>query len=303
MKLPRRQFLRIAAGTAGLLGHLPCAMAQSYPTRPVHIVSGFPPGGINDTYARLIGQWLSQRLGQPFIVDNHPGAGGTIAAELVVRAAPDGYSLLLATSADAWNATLYGNLKYNFARDVAAVASIARGAGILVVNPSFSPRSVSELIDYAKRNPGKATVGSAGVGSAPHMYWELFRSLTGVEMLHVPYRGGGPAVIDLLAGQVEVYFGTAAATLEYVRAGRLRPLAVTGASRMTVLPNIPALAEFVPGYEASIFVGIAAPGRTSTSIVDELNQQINLVLGDPRISHDEADKWAKVIRTANIKAE
>lgn len=325
MKLPRRQFLRIAAGTAALLAPSSRAMAQSYPTRPVHIVSGFPPGGINDTYARLIGQWLSQRLGQPFIVDNHPGAGGTIAAELVVRAAPDGYSLLLATSADAWNATLYGNLKYNFARDVAAVASIARGAGILVVNPSFPPRSVSELINYAKRNPGKATVGSAGVGSAPHMYWELFRSLTGVEMLHVPYRGGGPAVIDLLAGQVEVYFGTAAATLEYVRAGRLRALAVTSAARMTVLPNVPALAEFVPGYEASIFVGIAAPGRTSTPIVDELNRQINLVLGEPRISQqidalgdsplllspaqfgqlivDEADKWAKVIRTANIKAE
>jgi len=300
-------------------------MAQSYPTRPVRIVSGFPPGGINDTYARLIGQWLSQRLDQSFIVENRPGAGGTIAAEWIVKAAPDGYSLLLATSAEAWNATLYNNLKYNFASDVAAVASIARWAGILVVNPSFPSRSVSELIDYTKRNPGKAIVGSAGVGSAPHMYWELFRSLTGVEMLHVPYRGGGPAVIDLLAGQVEVYFGTAAATLEYVRAGRLRALAVTGATRMTVLPDVPALAEFVPGYEASIFVGIAAPRGTSSAIVNELNRQINLAIGDPRISQkidalgdapllsspaqfgqliiDEADKWAKVIRAENIKAE
>jgi tripartite-type tricarboxylate transporter receptor subunit TctC len=325
MRLPRRKFLQLTAGVAAMPGLPRIAWAQAYPTRPVRIVSGFPPGGINDTYARLIGQWLSQRLGQSFIVENRPGAGGTIAAESVVRAVPDGYSLLLATSADAWNATLYDNLKYNFARDVAAVAPIARGAGILVVNPSFPSRSVSELINYAKSNPGKATVGSAGVGSAPHMYWELFRSLTGVEMLHVPYRGGGPAVIDLLAGQVEVYFGTTAATLEYVRAGRLRALAVTGPTRMTILPDIPALAEFVPGYEASIFVGIAAPRDTSSAVVDQLNQQINLALGDPRISQqiatlgdtplslsppqftrlivDEADKWAKVIRTANIRAE
>jgi tripartite-type tricarboxylate transporter receptor subunit TctC len=325
MKLPRRRFLQLAAGAATLPVISRSAWAQAYPTRPVRIVSGFPPGGINDTYARLIGQWLSQRLGQSFIVENRPGAGGTIAAESVVRATPDGYSLLLATSADAWNTTLYDSLKFNFARDVAAVAAIARGAGVLVVNPSFPSRSVAELIAYAKSNPGKATVGSAGVGSAPHMYWELFRSLTGVEMLHVPYRGGGPAVIDLLAGQVGVYFGTTAATLEYIRAGRLRALAVTGATRMSILPDVPALAEFVPAYEASIFVGIAAPRATPKPIIDELNRQINLALADPRITQtiatlgdiplslssaefahlilDEADKWGKVIRTANIKAE
>ena len=301
------------------------ARAQAYPSRPVRIVCGFPPGGITDTYARLIGQWLSQRLGQSFIVENRPGAGGNIATESVIRAAPDGYSLLLATSADAWNATLYQNLKYNIAHDVAAVGTIARATGVLVVNPSFPAMSVPELIAYAKSNPGKATVGSAGVGSLPHMFWELFRNVTGVEMLHVPYRGGGPAIIDLLAGQIQVHFGTSASTLESVRAGKLRALAVTGAARMTVLPDIPALAEFVPGFEASVFIGIAAPRGTPSGIVDDLNRHINLALADPRLTQsiaalgdaplamspaqfarlivDETDKWAKVIRTANIRAE
>jgi len=324
LKLVRRRFLQLAVASAASASS-GVAPAQTYPARPVHIVSGFPPGGINDTYARLIAQWLTQRLGQSFVVENRPGAGGNIAAESVVRAAPDGYSLLLTTSADTWNATLYDSLKFNFPRDVAAVAAIARSAGILVVNPSFPSRSVSELIDYAKANPRKATVGSAGVGSAPHMFWELFRSLTGIEMLHVPYRGGGPAVVDLLAGQIEVYFGTPASTLEHVRAGRLRALAVGGSARLTALPEIPTLAEFVPGYEASIFVGIAAPRGTSSAIVDELNRQINLALTDSRVLQsitalgdtplslspaefgrlivDEAGKWAKVVRTANIRAE
>lgn len=325
MKVGRRHLLHLAAGAVAFPGALRVARAQTYPSRPVRIVCGFPPGGINDTYARLVGQWLSQQFGQSFIIENRPGAGGNIAAESVVRATPDGYSLLLTTSTDAWNATLYRNLKYNFAYDIAAVAGIARAAGVLVVNPSFPSKSVPELIAYAKANPGKATIGSAGVGSLPHMFWELFRSLTGVEMLHVPYRGGGPAVIDLLAGQVEVYFGTTASTLEYVRSGKLRALAVTGPTRMTVLPNIPALAEFVPKYEASIFIGIAAPRGTSAAIIDELNHQINLALTDPRVTQsiavlgdsplrlsaaefgrlivDEADKWASVIRTANIRAE
>jgi tripartite-type tricarboxylate transporter receptor subunit TctC len=325
MKIPRRRFLELAAGAAALPTLSRTARAQTYPTRPVRIVAGFPPGGINDTYARLIGQWLSERLGQSFIVENRPGAGGNIATESVIRAAPDGYTLLLATSSDAWNATLYDNLKYNFVRDAAPVATIARGTGVLVVNPSFPVRSVVELIAYAKSNPGKATVGSAGIGSAPHVYWELFRTLTGVELLHVPYRGGGPAVIDLLGGQVEVYFGTTAATLEYVRAGRLRPLGVTGATRMAVLPDIPAIAEFVPGYEASIVVGIAAPLGTPAGIIDRLNREIKLGLADPgvtqriaalgdatlplspaeygRLIADETAKWAKVIRTANIRAE
>ncbi len=324
MKLVRRRFLQLG-GAFAAPAFSRVAPAQTYPVRPVRIVSGFPPGGINDTYARLIGQSLSQRFGQPFIVENRPGAGGNIAAESVVRATPDGYSLLLTTSADAWNATLYHNLKYNFAYDVAPVATISRSAGVLVVNPSFSPKSVPELIAYAKANPRKATVGSAGVGSAPHMFWELFRSLTGIEMLHVPYRGGGPAVIDLLAGQIEVYFGTPAATLEYIRAGRLRALAVTGIVRLAALPETPALAEFVPSYEASIFVGIAAPRGTPSAIIDELNRQIGLTLADPRMMQsivtlgdaplslspdafgrlivDEANKWAKVIQAANIKAE
>jgi tripartite-type tricarboxylate transporter receptor subunit TctC len=325
MKFNRRKFMKLATAAVAWPAVSRMARAQAYPARPVRIVCGFPPGGINDTYARLLGQSLSQRLGQSFIVENRPGAGGNIATESVIRAAPDGYSLLLTTSTDAWNATLYQNLKYTFAHDVAAVATIARAIGVLVVNPSFPAKSVPELIAYAKSNPGKATVGSAGVGSLPHMFWELFRNVTGVEMLHVPYRGGGPAVIDLLAGQVQVYFGTSASTLESVRAGKLRALAVTGAARMTVLPDIPALAEFVPGFEASVFIGVAAPRGTPTEIVDELNRQINLALADPRMTQsiaalgdvpltlspaeftrliaDETDKWAKVIRTANVRAE
>jgi tripartite-type tricarboxylate transporter receptor subunit TctC len=321
----RRSFLHLAAGAAALAARSRRARAETFPTRPVHVVSGFPPGGISDTYARLMSQWLTQRLNQSFVVDNRPGAGGNLAAEAVARAAPDGYTLLLTTSADAWNATLYDNLKYDYVRDIVAVGTITRGAGALVTNPSFPPRSVPELIAYAKANPGRARVGSAGVGSAPHMFWELFRSVTGVEMLHVPYRGGGPAVIDLLAGQVELYFGTMAAVLEQVTAGKLRALAVTSASRMAVLPDIPAIAELIPGYEASIYVGLAAPRGTPPAILEELNRQMKVALTEPqavaaitgfgdaplslstaefgRLMVEEADKWAKVIRTAHIRAE
>jgi tripartite-type tricarboxylate transporter receptor subunit TctC len=324
MKLPRRQFLHLAAGAAALPAISRFAWAQTYPTRPVRIISGFPPGGVNDTYARLIGQWLSERLGQQFFVENRPGAGGNIAAETLVRAAPDGYTLLLATSADAWNATLYDNLKFNFIRDVAAVATIARAPGVLVVQPSLPSKSVPELIAYAKSNPGKISVASAGIGSAPHMYWELFRSLSGVDMLHVPYRGGGPAVTDLLAGQVQAYFGTTASSIEYIRAGKLRPLAVTTATRLPVLPDIPALAEFLPTYEASIFVGIVAPRDTPAEIISKLNEEINLAHADSKVTRriaelgdtplslsssefaklitKETEKWGKVIRAANIKA-
>src|SRR5262245_25753479 len=255
MNLPRRKFLHLAAGAAALPAVRRVAWAQAYPTPPARIVRGYPPGGVVDIYARLIAQWLSERMGQQFIVETKPGAGGTIAAETVVRAAPDGYTLLLATSADTWNTTLYDNLKFNFARDVAAVAPMSRGPGVLVVHPSLLPKSVPELINYAKSNPGKVTVASAGIGSAPHMYWELFRNVTGVDMLHVPYRGGGPALTDLLGGQVQVYFGTSASTIEHVTSGRLRALAVTSASRAPVLPDIPALAEFLPTYDASIYVG------------------------------------------------
>ena len=325
MKLPRRQFLDLAVGTAALATISRFAWAQSYPERPVRIVSGFPPGGVNDTYARLIGHWLSERLGQQFVVENWPGAGGNIAAESVARAAPDGYTLLVATSADAWNATLYDNLKYNFVRDLAPVGTISRGPGVLVVHPTVPANSVPELIAHAKSNPGKIAVASAGIGSAPHMYWELFRSLTGVDMLHVPYRGGGPAVIDLLGGQVQVYFGTSASSIEYIRSGKLRALAVTTATRAAALPDVPAMSEFLPTYEASIYVGLAAPGGTSVAIINTLNREINAALTDSamllRISGlgdtplslttsefaklivDETEKWGKVIRAANIRAE
>jgi tripartite-type tricarboxylate transporter receptor subunit TctC len=325
MKLPRRTFLHLAAGAAALPAVSRIAWAQNYPTRPVRIVSGFPPGGVNDTYARLIGQWLSQRLGQQFIVENRPGAGGNLAAESVARSGPDGYTLLLTTSADAWNATLYDNLKYNYVRGFVPVATISRGPGVLVVNPSLPAKTVPELIAEAKSNPGKITVASAGVGSAPHMYWELFRSTTGVDMVHVPYRGGGPAVADLLGGQVQVYFGTSAAVIEHIRSGRLRALAVTTANRVSALPDVPAMAEFLPGYEASIYVGIAAPANTPAEIVEALHQEIKLALGDPdmtrrivdlgdtplplstsafaKLAVDETEKWAKVIKLAGVKAE
>ncbi|MFZ0425096.1 MAG: tripartite tricarboxylate transporter substrate binding protein [Xanthobacteraceae bacterium] len=324
MKVPRRQFLLLTAAAAALAVSR-AAWAQSYPARPVRILAGFPPGGINDTYARLIGGWLSERLGQQFVVENQPGAGGNLAAQSVARAAPDGYTLLLTTSADAWNATLYDNLSFDIVRDFVPIATISRGPGVLVVNPSLPVNSVPELLAAAKASPGKITVASAGVGSAPYMYWELFKSMTGVDMVHVPYRGGGPAVTDLLGGQVQIYFGTFASSIEHVRAGRLRALAVTGASRAPALPDIPAMAEFLPGYDASIYVGIAAPRDTPAAIVDTLNQAISAAFRDGKITQriaqlgdsplllsasdfkklvaDEAEKWRKVIRAANIRAE
>jgi len=323
--LHRRQFLHLAAGAVALPTLPRMARAQAYPTRPVRIVSGFPPGGVNDLYARLIGQWLSERLGQQFVVENRSGAGGNLAAESVARAAPDGYTLLVATSADAWNATLYDSLKYNFIRDFIPVATISRGPGVLVVHPSFPSKTVPELITYARANPGKVTVASSGIGSAPHMYWELFRTLTGIDMVHVPYRGGGPALTDMVGGQVQVFFGTMAVAIEHIRAGKLRPLAVTTTTRAAVLPEVPALAEFLPTYEASIYVGIAAPRSTPAQIVNKLNQETNLALADAKLLlriaevgdiplsltptefaklvTDETEKWGKVIRAANIKAE
>jgi tripartite-type tricarboxylate transporter receptor subunit TctC len=325
MKLTRRNVMRLAAGATALPAAARIAHAQTYPARPVKIISGYPPGGVVDTYARLIGAALSDRLGQQFVVENRPGAGGTIAAEEVAKSPPDGYTLLLTTSADAWNATLYDNLNFDVVRDFAPVATISRGPGVLVVNPSVPAQSVPELIAAAKSNPGKITVASAGVGSAPYMYWELFRSMTGVDMVHVPYHGGGPAIADLLGGQVQVYFGTFAAAIQYVRAGKLRALAVTSAKRAPVLPDVPALAEFLPGYDASIYVGVAAPRGTPVEIIDTLNQAINLALADPKVTQriadlgdtplslstagfaalvaDETEKWRKVIRAANIKAE
>jgi tripartite-type tricarboxylate transporter receptor subunit TctC len=325
VKLRRREFLQLTAGAMALPALPAVAAAQGYPDRPARIISGFPPGGISDTYARLLAQWLSQQLGQQFIVENRPGAGGNLAAEAVAKAAPDGYTLLQTTSADAWNATLYQNLNFNIVGDFNPIATISRGSGLLVVNPSLPAKSVPELIAYAKSNPGKVTVASAGVGSAPHMFWELFRTKTGVDMVHVPYRGGGPAVVDLLAGQVQVYFGTFPSTIEQVRAGKLRALAVTSLKRASVLPDIPAMAEFLPGFEASIYVGLAAPRDTAPAIINKLGDTVSRALDDPSIQKriadfgdaplrlspaaftklvaDETEKWAEVIRAGHIKAE
>jgi tripartite-type tricarboxylate transporter receptor subunit TctC len=323
MKLPRRQFLQLAASAAVLPTASRLAGAQAYPARPVRILVGFPAGGISDTYARLIGQWLSERLGQSITIENRAGAGGSIATEAVLRAAPDGYTLLLTASNDAWNTALYDNLSYNYVRDVAPVASLSKGMGVLTVHPSLQATTVPEFIAYAKANPGKITVASDGVGTGPHVFWELFRSMTKVEMLHVPYRGGAPALIDLLSGHVQAYFGFMATSIEHIRAGKLRPLAVTSATRAEALPNVPTMAEFVTGYDASGWNGIVAPRNTPAEIIEKLNKEINAGLADSRIRSRIAEfgdsvfasspadfgkhiaefteKWGNVIRAANIK--
>ncbi|HEY7297757.1 MAG TPA: tripartite tricarboxylate transporter substrate binding protein [Xanthobacteraceae bacterium] len=325
MTLCRRTFLLRTAGAASVAAMSHAARAQAYPTRPVRIISGFPPGGSNDIYARLMAQWLSERLGQQFIVENRSGAGGTLGAEAAAKAAPDGYTLLLSASGEAWNASLYPNLKFNYMRDFAPVGTIARGVGLLVVTPSLPVRTVLELIEAAKAGPGKIGVASAGIGSAPYMYWELFKSLTGVDMVHVPYRGGGPALTDLLGGQVQVYFSTMVSSIEHVRAGRLRAIAVTGANRAKVLPDIPTVGETVHGYEASSWWGISAPKGAPSEIVERLSKEIRAAVADPRIRarisqvgdtplasspaefakliKEDTEKWAKVIRAAGIKAE
>jgi tripartite-type tricarboxylate transporter receptor subunit TctC len=325
MKLPRRNFLHLAAGAVALPAVSRIARAQAYPSRPVRLLVGFAPAGTTDIHARLIAQWLSERLGQQFIVENRVGAGGNLATEAVVRAAPDGYTLLEASAADAWNATLYSNLKFNFIRDIAPVASISKGMNVLLVHPTLPVKSIPDLIAYTKTNPGKVIVASAGVGSSPHISWELFRAMTGTEMLHVPYRGGGPALTDMLAGQAQVYFGALGSSIEYVKSGNLRALAVTGATRSDALPDIPSVGEFVPGYEASGWQGIGAPRNTPTEIVDKLNKEINAVLADPKMKARLADlgstafvnspadfgkfiaefteRWGKIIRSANIKAD
>jgi tripartite-type tricarboxylate transporter receptor subunit TctC len=325
MKFPRRKFLHLATGAAALPAVSRFARAQAYPSRPVRIIVGYPPGGSNDLYARLIAQWLSERLGQQFIVENRAGAGGNLGTEAASKAAADGYTLVLAGSSNASNATLYTNLKFNFIRDFEPVASVARGMDVLVVHPSVSVKSVPELITAAKANPGKMSMASAGIGSGPHLCWELFRSMTGIDMLHVPYRGGGPALSDLLGGQVQASMPTLVSAIEHIRAGKLRTLAVTAASRASVLPDIPTLSEFVPGYDATIWWGIAAPKNTPTDIVQKLNTEINAGLTSPalkariaelgdsafassreefaRLIAEDTNKWAKLIREANIKAE
>jgi tripartite-type tricarboxylate transporter receptor subunit TctC len=323
MKLPRREFLRLAAAGAALSATAHAARAQAYPSRPVRLVVGFPAGGTNDIHARLIAEWLTKQLGRSFIVENRPGAAGNIGLESVVRSAPDGYTLGICGSTELRNEILYSDLKFSFMRDTAPVATIFLGMNVLVVPPSLPVRSVAELIAAARANPGSMTVASAGVGSTQHVFWELFRSMTGTSMLHVPYRGGAPALTDLLGGQVQVYFSTMADAIEYIKAGKLRALAVTGATRALALPDVPTIGESVPGYEGVGWLGILAPKDTPASIIEVLNKAINAGLTDPMIKQTiaalggatfanspagfgqfiaaENEKWGKVIRAANIK--
>jgi tripartite-type tricarboxylate transporter receptor subunit TctC len=326
MKLPhRRQFLHLAAGAAGLPAVPRFAWAQAYPTRPVRIVVGAAPSGTFDIMARLIGQWLSERLGQPFIIENRPGAGSNIGTEAVVRAPADGYTLLLVGVPNAINATLYDRLNFNFIRDIAPVAGIDREPHVMVVNPSIPAKTVREFIAYAKANPGKISMASAGNGTPSHVSGELFKMMTGVNMVHVPYRGGGPALVDLLSGQVQVMFPTMSSSIEYVRAGKLGALAVTSATPSEALPQIPTVSDFVPGFEATFWTGIGAPKNTPTDVVDKLNKEINAGLADPRMQARLADlgasafagspadfgefiaaeteKWAKVVKFSGAKAD
>jgi tripartite-type tricarboxylate transporter receptor subunit TctC len=292
MKLPRRQFLHLAAGAVALPTVSRIALAQTYPTRPVRIIVGFPAGGAADIVGRLMAQWLSERLGQQFIVDNRPGAGTNIAAEAVVRAAPDGYTLLWITTANASNATLYDKLNFNFIRDIAPVANINGLPFVMEVNPSFPAKTVPQFIAYAKANPGEINMASNGIGGIPHLAGELFTMMAGVNMLHVPYRGDAPALTGLLGGQVQVYFSTLPGSIGYIKAGNLRALAVTSATRSDALPDIPTVGEFVPGYEASAWQGIGAPKNTPVEIVDKLNKEINAALADPKIKSRLADLGA-----------
>jgi tripartite-type tricarboxylate transporter receptor subunit TctC len=325
MKLPRRQFLHLAAGAAALPAMSRVARAQTYPSRPVRIVVGFAAGGATDISARLIGQWLSERLGQQFIIENRPGGGSNIATEAVVNASPDGYTLLLVNIASAVNATLYDRLNFKVVRDIAPVAGIVHSPYVMEVNPSFPAKTVPEFIAYGKTNPGKISMASGGVGSGNHLAGELFKMAAGVNMQHVPYRGEGLALTDLLGAQVQVMFGVPLVSIEYIRASQLRALAVTTATRSEALPEIPTVGDFVPGYEASTWNGIAAPKNTPVEIIDKLNNEINAGLADPKIKArlanlsaaalslspadfgkliaDETEKWGKVIRTAKIKPE
>jgi len=325
MKPPRRKVLHLAAGAAALPAVSRVARAQTYPTRPVRIVVGFAAGGSTDIGARVIGQWLQERLGQPFVIENRPGAGTNIATETVVRAPPDGYTLLMVGPSSAVNATLYDKLDLVFLRDIAPVGSLIRQPQIMLANPSVMTKTVPELIAYAKANPGKITMASAGVGSAGHLVGELFKMMAGVDFVHVPYRGAGPALADLLGGQVMISFAGIAGSIEYIRAGKLRALAVTTATRSQALPDVPTVGEFVPGFEAGDWLGVGAPRNTPAAIVDKLNGEIALALADPKIKArfadlggtalaltpaefgkllaDETEKWAKVIRAAHIKPE
>jgi len=294
MKLPRRRFLQLAGIVATLPTVPRTARAQTYPARPVRLIVGFPPGGTNDVLARLLGQWLTERLGQTFVVENRPGAASNVATEAVVRAPPDGYTLLLVGPAHAVNATLYDRLSYDFLRDIVPVASISREPLFMVVHPSVPATTVPQFIAHARANPGKINMASAGNGTAPHMSGELFKMMTGVDMLHVPYRGGAPAIADLLGGQVQVSFATPPA-IAYIRAGRLRALAVTTAQRSQALPDVPALGDFVPGYESSGLYGIGAPANTPAAIIGRLNKEVNAALADPQMKARLTDLGGEVL--------
>jgi len=323
--LHRRQFLHLAVGAAALPAVSRIAPAQAYPSRPVRIIVGFAAGGVADITARLMGQWLSERLGQQFLVENRPGAGGNIGVEAVVRAPADGHTLLLIDASAAVNATLYDKLNFNLVSDIAPVSGFIRAPYIMEVNPSFPAKTVPEFIAYAKTNPSKINMASAGNGSIPHVAGELFKMMAGVNMLHVPYRGAVPALTDLLGGQVQLYFVSMPASIEYIKAGQLRALAVTTATRSQALPDIPTVGEFMPGYEASGWQGVGAPRNTPAEIVDKLNKEINVALADPKMKARLADlggtvlpgtpadfgkfiaaeteKWGKVIKFAGIKSE
>lgn len=324
MKSSRRRFLHLAAGAAALPAIPGRAWSQTYPARPVRIIVGLAAGGATDIVARLIGQWLSDRLGQQFVVENRPGANGNIATEAVVNASADGYTLLAVSPGAAINGALYDKLSFEFLRDIAPVAGVLRVANVMAVSLSLPVKTVPEFIAYAKANPNKINMGSAGIGSSNHLSGELFKLMSGAPMVHVPYRGAAPALTDLIGGQVQVIFSAVPSTVEYIKGDKVRALAVTSTSRAEALPNVPAVAEFVPGYEASNWWGIAAPKNTPAAIVNKLNQEINAAFADPKMKArlselggevlagppasfekliaDETEKWGRVIRTANIKA-
>jgi tripartite-type tricarboxylate transporter receptor subunit TctC len=323
MNLPRRKFLRLAASAAALPVLSCLARAQTYPSRSVRLLVGYAAGGAPDILARLMGQWLSERLSQQFVIENRPGAGSSIATEAVVNATADGYTLLLASLANAVNASLYDKLNYNFMRDIVPVAGISQDANVMVVNTSVPIKTVPEFIAYAKAHPGQLSMASAGNGSSPHMAGELFKFMAGIDMVHVPYRGSPPALTDLLSGQVQVYFGPVSATIEYIKAAKIRALAITTRERSNALPNVPSLGDFVAGYEFSAFYGIGAPKNTPAEIIGKLNKEISAGLADPNLKArladlgsspfagspsdfrkfiaSETEKWAKVVKFAGIK--
>lgn len=322
MSPTRRKFLQIAAGAAALSSQ--SSWAQGYPARPVRLIVGFPPGGVADIVARVIGQWLSERLGQPFVIENRPGAATNIATELVVRAPADGYTLLLISgTASATNATLYDDLKFNFIRDIAPVAAISRNPAVMEVNSAVPASTVSEFIKFVKANPGKVNLAISGFGTVPHLAGEIFKTMTGADLVEVSYRGSTPALTDLIGGRVQVMFDNVPSSIGYIKAGTLRPLAVTTTTRLEALPDVPAMNDFLPGYEASGWQGIGAPKNTPGEVVDKLNGEINAALADPKVKErllelggmplslspsdlgkliaDETEKWGKVIKTAGIK--